>query len=330
MMAESGSVFVVGSIVGLFGRRGQCAYSASKAALVALVQTAAREWAVRESGSTWFCPGTCRERACRPISCRRRARSRGFASPSRFFVAGGGGLVHRGSFPELSGRDGADLQPGQPDSGSLVRGRVLFVGGTDTGVGKTVVSAAITALARRDGLDAVAMKPVETGCPGRPGKRRPIDGRFLRLAGGSVLSEGEISPVTLGRPAAPSVAARIERRSINLPDLKKVDREARAAPRSRRRGRGGRPARPDDRPELADRFRDLLGCPLLLVGRTALGAVNQMLLSLDAARTRKIPVVGWLLNHSGGRFGLAERTAASEIAASRTSFFWASFLPSEA
>jgi dethiobiotin synthetase len=195
-----------------------------------------------------------------------------------------------------------------------VRGRVLFVGGTDTGVGKTVVSAAITALARRDGLDAVAMKPVETGCPGRPGKRRPIDGRFLRLAGGSVLSEGEISPVTLGRPAAPSVAARIERRSINLPDLKRsIEKLGRRHDLVVVEGAGGLLVPMTGRSLQID-FVISLGCPLLLVGRTALGAVNQMLLSLDAARTRKIPVVGWLLNHSGGRFGLAERTAASEIA----------------
>lgn len=57
MMAESGSVFVIGSIVGLFGRRGQCAYSASKAALVALVQTAAREWAVRGIRVNLVLPG---------------------------------------------------------------------------------------------------------------------------------------------------------------------------------------------------------------------------------------------------------------------------------
>ncbi|MBI3392690.1 MAG: SDR family oxidoreductase [Nitrospirae bacterium] len=57
MMAETGSVFVIGSIVGLFGRRGQCAYSASKAALVALVQTAAREWAVRGIRVNLVLPG---------------------------------------------------------------------------------------------------------------------------------------------------------------------------------------------------------------------------------------------------------------------------------
>ena len=57
MMAETGSVFVIGSIVGLFGRRGQCAYSASKAALVALVQTAAREWAARGIRVNLVLPG---------------------------------------------------------------------------------------------------------------------------------------------------------------------------------------------------------------------------------------------------------------------------------
>lgn len=195
-----------------------------------------------------------------------------------------------------------------------MRGMVVFVGGTDTGVGKTVVSAAITAMARRDGVDAVAVKPVETGCPGRPGKRRPIDGRFLRLAGGSVLPEASVSLVTLGPPAAPSVAARVEKRPIRLLSLKKSVQEL----GTRHdlvvvEGAGGLLVPMTSRTLQID-FVASLGCPLLIVGRTALGAVNEMLLSLEAARARKIPIVGWLLNRSGGRFGLAERTAASEIA----------------
>ena len=190
---------------------------------------------------------------------------------------------------------------------------VVFVGGTDTGVGKTAVSAAITVLARRNGLDAVAVKPVETGCPGRPGNRRPIDGRFLRLAGGSVLPEAAVSPVTLGPPAAPSVAARVEKRPIRLLGLKKSILEV----GTRHdllvvEGAGGLLVPMTSRTLQID-FVASLGCPLLIVGRTSLGAVNQMLLSLEAARLRKIPIAGWILNHSGGKFGLAERTAASEI-----------------
>lgn len=189
----------------------------------------------------------------------------------------------------------------------------MFVGGTDTGVGKTVVSAAITALARRDGLDAVAVKPVETGCPGRPGNRRPIDGRFLRLAGGSVLSEAAVSPVRLGPAVAPSVAARVEKRPIRLFSLRKSVLDL--ATRHDLvvvEGAGGLLVPMSSRTLQID-FAASLGCPLVLVGRTSLGAVNQMLLSMEAARARRIPIAGWILNHSGGPFGLAERTAGAEI-----------------
>ena len=65
------------------------------------------------------------------------------------------------------------------------------------------------------------MKPVETGCPRRPGKRRPIDGRVppagrreRSVRGGSLSRDARAA-------GGPSVAARIERRSINLPDLKR-------------------------------------------------------------------------------------------------------------
>ncbi|MBI5250682.1 MAG: dethiobiotin synthase, partial [Desulfomonile tiedjei] len=58
----------------------------------------------------------------------------------------------------------------------------LFVTGTDTGVGKTLVTAGLVRLARRRGLKALAVKPVETGCLLRDGALYPEDGAFLAAA----------------------------------------------------------------------------------------------------------------------------------------------------
>src|SRR5947208_745797 len=84
--------------------------------------------------------------------------------------------------------------------------RGLFITGTDTGVGKTEVTAGIARLWRRQGRDFAVRKPVATG--------GLDDARKLALAAGDGVEA--ITPLLFAEPAAPPVAARLEGRELSL------------------------------------------------------------------------------------------------------------------
>ena len=84
----------------------------------------------------------------------------------------------------------------------------VFITGTDTGVGKTFVTAALVRELRRAGVHAGAMKPFATGSRD--------DARVLSAAMNGELSLSEINPVFFRRPLAPRMAARLEGRRVPL------------------------------------------------------------------------------------------------------------------
>jgi dethiobiotin synthetase len=92
--------------------------------------------------------------------------------------------------------------------------RGVFVTGTDTGVGKTLVSAALARHLRSRSLDVGVMKPVETGVtdPDRPG----ADAALLQWAAGSADDPALIAPYRLRAPLAPALAAEEECVRVDL------------------------------------------------------------------------------------------------------------------
>ncbi|MEN8182011.1 MAG: dethiobiotin synthase, partial [Myxococcota bacterium] len=90
--------------------------------------------------------------------------------------------------------------------------RGLFVTGTDTGVGKTLVACALVRELRRRGHDVGAMKPVETGV----GTEGPLDARALRAAAGDGDPLELVCPERFSLPAAPTAAARRAGREVSL------------------------------------------------------------------------------------------------------------------
>ena len=99
----------------------------------------------------------------------------------------------------------------------------LAVTGTDTGVGKTVVTCALAAALTRRGLTIAAMKPIETGVlPDDPNR----DGARLARAAGARHPLSLTAPVTYVDPVAPLVAAQRERRFVDLDALDRAMREA--------------------------------------------------------------------------------------------------------
>jgi dethiobiotin synthetase len=190
---------------------------------------------------------------------------------------------------------------------SWVKG--VFVTGTDTGVGKTWIAAGLTAVLRRRGLAACYFKPVQSGCPEEDGRLVPTDARFARdLAGLSEPLE-LLTPITLGLPLAPGVAAAREGVQVDL------NRVARAWEELARRyeilvteGAGGLYV-----PLIDTRFLVMdmvlwLGLPLIVVARPGLGTINHTVLTVKAAQMAGLPVAGAVINRYPGRPSLAEET----------------------
>ena len=195
--------------------------------------------------------------------------------------------------------------------------RGIFVTGTDTGVGKTVVACALAAWCRAQGLRVGVMKPIASG--GRRmrdgGRARWVSDDAVHLVRAAGVDDpwSLVNPVCFKEPLAPWTAARRERRPIRLDAVV----EAFFALRERHdilivEGVGGLLVPLNARETVAE-LAKRLGLPLLLVARPGLGTLNHILLSLECARERSLPVCGLIINHSrhpsrGVMACLAERT----------------------
>ncbi|MDW8345033.1 MAG: dethiobiotin synthase [Verrucomicrobiae bacterium] len=185
----------------------------------------------------------------------------------------------------------------------------LFVTGTDTGVGKTYVTALLLAELRRCGLPAAAMKPIACGADGRRDAQT-----YRRLMGGREDLD-VLNPVYLRAPLAPWVAARLERRRFSIARIRSCYEQL--AGRYRPvlvEGAGGLLVPVTARTTVADLARELR-LPLLIVARLGLGTLNHTLLTVEAAQRRGLTVRGIILNDLTGRRGLAERTNPAALAA---------------
>jgi dethiobiotin synthetase len=168
--------------------------------------------------------------------------------------------------------------------------RGLFVTGTGTGVGKTLVSAALLAAMRAAGEPVRAHKPVVTGIAESPGEWPP-DHELLALAAG--MTPEQVAPLRFDPPVSPHLAAALIGRSI---DPAAVIANARTESQSTLvvEGVGGLLV------PLADDFtvRDLavqLGLPLVIAAAPGLGTINHTLLTIESARAVGLKVVAVVL-----------------------------------
>ena len=183
--------------------------------------------------------------------------------------------------------------------------RGLVVTGTDTGVGKTVVSMGLLRLAARTGRRLVPFKPAETGCA----DDHPADAVALRAAAARPdLPLDLVCPHRFRPPVAPAAATR-GRPPLTLARLATG---ARAAARTGDallvEGAGGllTPyARDLTIADLAARLR----LPVILVSRNALGTINHTALCVIELRRRKLPLLGIVLVDAAHRPHPDERNA---------------------
>ena len=175
--------------------------------------------------------------------------------------------------------------------------RGVFVTGTDTGVGKTLVACALLhALAAR-GVKATPMKPIAAGATLLHGRWANDDSRALAAAAGlddSTLDD--VTPVLLREPLAPHIAAAREGRVISLePVMGAFARLAASGDFLVVEGVGGFRVPLDDHIDTVD-LAHALALPVVLVVGLRLGCLNHALLTAQAIAAAGLPLAGWIAN----------------------------------
>lgn len=206
-----------------------------------------------------------------------------------------------------------DLSVGTLD---LPPAKGLFITGTDTEVGKTVIAGACATLLRSRGLRVGVMKPIATGC--RNDIRLGLvssDAEFLAACAETAYDLRVICPCCYVTPAAPFVAVRQEHRPI---DYDVISQSYRYIVENSDivivEGIGGLLVPLTQKVTVAD-MAGAFGLPLVIVGRTGLGTINHTLLTLEVAHARGLKVAGVVLNgYDPNGATLAEETAAEIIA----------------
>ena len=186
--------------------------------------------------------------------------------------------------------------------------RGLFITGTDTGVGKTIVAASLVASLRHSGFDMGVMKPIETGF-----SLRSSDAVFLKKIAAVKDSLDSICPYRLKHPLSPFTAAKMENVSIGFERIARAYGELLQNHQALLVEGAGGLLVPIARDKMMADLAFCLELPVLIISRTGLGTINHTLLSVEAARKRGVEVAGVIFNHLGPRRGLAEKTNPSVI-----------------
>lgn len=178
--------------------------------------------------------------------------------------------------------------------------RRFFVTGTDTGVGKTLISAALLLNARAFGLKAVGVKPVSAGCSLIDGQWVNDDALLLQNYSSVRLDYPQVNPVALEPAMAPHIAAR--RAGIDLRAGPLVNAVSRVAEQGHDvvlvEGAGGWLVPLNDTETMADVAAGL-GYPVILVVAMRLGCLNHALLTVQAIEAAGLSLAGWVANTTG-------------------------------
>jgi dethiobiotin synthetase len=169
----------------------------------------------------------------------------------------------------------------------------MFVTGTDTEVGKTVVAGAVCAALRARGADVAAFKPVVTGIEEPSETGWPADHELLAAVTGE--RPADVAPVTFGPAVSPHLAAELA--GVALEPASLVAAARAAADRAELlvvEGVGGLMVPLTLGYSIRDLAREL-ALPLVVAARPALGTINHTLLTLEAARGVGLTVAGVVL-----------------------------------
>lgn len=180
----------------------------------------------------------------------------------------------------------------------------VFITGTDTGVGKTVITAALAWSLSRAGKSVAVMKPVQTGTS-LPGM---TDIEFVETVLGTKHNPGDACIYSLSEPLSPLAASGVSGIEIDTGKIIDAYRRLRASNDVVIvEGAGGLLVPIKDDYMMCDLASDL-GLPLIVVARPGLGTLNHTSLTVESARRRGIGVLGIIISRFPAAPGPAERT----------------------
>ncbi len=168
----------------------------------------------------------------------------------------------------------------------------FFITGTDTGVGKTWVTASLLYHLRQTGLDVAGLKPVAAGCKWLDGQWKNEDALLLQQNSSSVMPYGVINPYAFRDPASPHVAC--SGQNVDLQVIQKsVDKVSSSTDIVLVEGAGGWFS-PLDENIKNQELAEFLSLPVVLVVGLRLGCINQALLTVAALKQSSCRCLGWV------------------------------------
>ncbi len=175
--------------------------------------------------------------------------------------------------------------------------KTFFITGTDTEVGKTYATCALTRALRQANRSVAVLKPVASGCERIDGRWQNEDARALRAAAQNDQDYESVNPIALAPAIAPHIAAQDAGVELGVARLLSVTEATRARHDDVLliEGAGGFLVPLNDRECYAD-WVQALHVPVILVVAMRLGCINHALLTVEAIRARGLPLAGWVAN----------------------------------
>ncbi len=187
-----------------------------------------------------------------------------------------------------------------------------FVTATDTGVGKTSVTASLAACLKKRGIDVGVMKPIATGIPQKTGFKS-LDVSLLVEASGVKDSEESINPIFLPLAVSPYDACKNLGLTIDVNIIKeKFENLRKSHEVVLVEGIGG-VFTPITKDLFVVDMIKMLGLETIIITRSTLGTLNHTMLTVNACKQYRIPIKGIIINSHDAKGGPEEKNAPSTI-----------------
>ena len=190
----------------------------------------------------------------------------------------------------------------------------IFITGTDTAVGKTLIAAGLVAALKERGVDVGVMKPLESGAPSFGSAPIPRDALYLKEIAGVIDDLNLINSYCFQAPLAPGVAAEKEGVEIDLKRIKMQYEELKGRHQFMVVEGAGGLLVPVAEGVLLPELIKLLELPLILVARSSLGTINHILLSLFYCQEEGLEVKGVIMSESTPDADPSEESNAQVVA----------------
>lgn len=187
-----------------------------------------------------------------------------------------------------------------------------FITATDTGVGKTAVTASLAACMKKRGIDVGVMKPIATGVPQKSGFKSS-DVSLLVESSGVKDSEDTVNPIFLPLPVSPYDACKNLGLAVDVNIIKeKFDRLIKSHEMILVEGIGGILTPITKNLSVADMAK-MLGLEAIIVTRSTLGTLNHTMMTVNACKQYGIAIKGIIINCHDAKGGPEEKNAPSTI-----------------